>query len=608
MKLIREFDDFEWVRNITPIVDGDDMYARATKGDSFTIRVKEEYRNKGCSDIYLIHGTSQSSIENVVFVDATNGIDVNDGNCNTARDGRALLLKFIEGDGHGHEGFLDVRSGSENDEIEDFCEGNCWWVHPQVIEVVSDNLNENKKDDDFGWAREIPLTFDENHQPSVGDVLVCLPGYNAEPEDGFGESNDPNCAGRGYAEGRIIVVGSVDVWDNNPEGKRLIVWPDEDKSTMYWDYDDICFECGIYGFALTYYTDTLTESDEDNGLDWIINTDPNIPVHFNNVVVGRTYRVEPTEVLYDAIVACDDDMDIFFGAKSVKVKEIDYNIPYNNAFCHSDRRDGVISLLLYFYDEDGYGIGGFWVTDDMVNLYEFYNTINENIEEEDNSLDWIINTDPNVPIPFGSIEEHTTYRAEPTEVLLQAIEACNGDTYMYNNIETAYVIEIIYNHRYDHIFCDSDRSDEVIGLRLQFYGDDGSLSGSFWVTDDMVNLYEHYGKLTENTEDEWAWAKDIEPGIELETNTLYYFEPKLTVDEIEFFGNNITNAPKFKEWLLDIPNCNSSVRTDGGITYLITRPDLPIRVQGWCTETSVDYAQSIYPGVKVVDARQTFNL
>jgi hypothetical protein len=162
--------------------------------------------------------------------------------------------------------------------------------------------------------------------------------------------------------------------------------------------------------------------------------------------------------------------------------------------------------------------------------------------------------------------------------------------------------------RYDHIFCDSDRTDDVIGLRLQFYGDDGSLSGSFWVTDDMVNLYEHYGKLTENTEDEWAWAKDIEPGIELETNTLYYFEPKLTVDEIEFFANNITNAPKFKEWLLDIPNCNSSVRTDGGITYLITRPDLPIRIQGWCTETSVDYAQSIYPGVKVVDARQTFNL
>ena len=443
----------------------------------------------------------------------------------------------------------------------------------------------------------------------MGDVLVCLPGYQAEPEDGVSEKDDPNCAGRGYADGRIIVVGEVVVFQHLPEGKRIVVWPDIEASERYWNYDDdICFDCGVYGFALTYYNNTLTESDEDNSLDWIINTDPNIPVHFNNVVVGRTYRVEPTEVLLQAIEACEDDIDIYFKAKSVKVKEIDYEIRYSGIFCGHDRDDEVVGLHLYFYDEDGYGIDGFWVADDMVTLYESYNTINENIEEEDNSLDWIINTDPNVPIPFGSIEEHTTYRAEPTEVLLQAIEACNGDTHMYNNIETAYVIEIIYDMRYDQYFCDSDRSDEVIGLSLQFYGDDGSLSGSFWVTDDMVNLYEHYGKLTENTEDEWAWAKEIEPGIKLETNTLYYFEPKLTVDEIEFFGNNISNAPKFKEWLLDIPNRNSLVRTDGGITYFITKPDLPIRVEGFCTETNIDYARIIYPGVKVVDARQTFNI
>ncbi|MFN9955722.1 MAG: hypothetical protein ACK55I_21705, partial [bacterium] len=117
-----------------------------------------------------------------------------------------------------------------------------------------------------------------------------------------------------------------------------------------------------------------------------------------------------------------------------------------------------------------------------------------------------------------------------------------------------------------------------------------------------------YNTINENIEgeDEWDWAREIEPGIQLETNTLYYFEPKLTVDEIEFFGNNISNAPKFKELLLDIPNRNSLVRTDGGITYFITKPDLPIRVEGFCTETNIDYARIIYPGVKVVDARQTF--
>ena len=591
MKLIREFDDFGWAKSniINPWILG-------YTGIHFDVEPTRENINE--------------LIEMALSLELSNGDKYDysfvEGGKSREDDIDIILDNF--NNGSSYLGInIDRKLGyGERKDYYDW--KNIKWI--EYSKLIDNGLNENKKDDGFGWAREVPLTFDENHQPSVGDVLICLSGYQAEPEDGVSEKDDPNCAGRGYADGRIIVVGEVVVFQHLPEGKRIVVWPDIEASERYWNYDDdeVCFDCGVYGFALTYYTDTLVESDEDNSLDWIINTDPNIPVHFNNVVVGRTYRVEPTEVLYDAIVACDRDIDIYFKAKSVRVEEIDYETKYSGIFCGYDREDEVVGLQLYFYDEDGYGIGGFWVADDMVTLYESYNTINENTEEEDNSLDWIINTDPNVPIPFYSVLDGKTYRAEPTEVLFQAIEACNGDTYMYNNIETAYVKQISYHMPYNDIFCDSDRTDEVIGLRLEFYGGDGSLSGSFWVTDDMVNLYEHYGKLTENTEDEWSWAKEIEPGIKLETNTLYYFEPKLTVDEIEFFGNNITNAPKFKEWLLDIPNRNSSVRTDGGITYFITKPDLPIRVGGFCTETSIDYARRIYPGVKVVYTRQTFNL
>lgn len=464
MKLIREFDDFGWAKSnlVNPWILG-------YTGIDFDVEPTRENLNE--------------LIEMALSLKMLNankwGKDIRENDIDNLMDyfhsgGSYLGIDFDHELGYGKR---KGRYGWDNIK----------WI--EYSKLIDNGLNENKKDDGFGWAREIPLTFDENHQPSVGDVLVCLPGYQSYSTK-YTEMDDPNCAGKGYADGRIIVVGEVVVFQHLPEGKRIVVWPDIEASERYWDYadDDVCFDCGVYGFALTYYTDTLTESDEDNDLDWIINTDPNIPVHFNNVVVGRTYRVEPTEVL------------------------------------------------------------------------------------------------------------------------LQAIEACNGDTHMYNNIETAYVKQISYRMPYDDIFCDSDRSDEVIGLRLEFYGDDGSLSGSFWVTDDMVNLYEHYGKLTENTEEEWSWAKDIEPGIKLETNTLYYFEPKLTVDEIEFFGNNISNAPKFKEWLLDIPNRNSLVRTDGGITYFITKPDLPIRVEGFCTETNIDYARIIYPGVKVVDARQTFNI
>jgi hypothetical protein len=345
--------------------------------------------------------------------------------------------------------------------------------------------------DDFEWAREIPSTFNEYNQPSVGDVLVCLPGYHAETEWGVSEKNDPNCAGGGYAEGRIIVVGNIDVWDDHPEGKRLIVWPDEEASERYWDYDDeVCFDCGVYGFALTYYNDTLVESDEDNGLKWIIDTDPNVPVHFDSVVKNKRYRVEPTKVLLRALDACGDSLNIYDEAKSAKVEEIIYNSSYYNVFCGSDRDHKVTSLFLKFYDEDDYFIGGFWVADDMVKLYESYNTINENIEGED----------------------------------------------------------------------------------------------------------------------DWTWAKEIEPEIKLEPNTLYYFEPKLAVDEVDFFADNIANAPQFAQWLRELPNINGSVARDGGIKYLITRPDLPIRLQGWCTETSIAYVQSIYPGINVVNARKTFHL
>lgn len=109
-------------------------------------------------------------------------------------------------------------------------------------------------------------------------------------------------------------------------------------------------------------------------------------------------------------------------------------------------------------------------------------------------------------------------------------------------------------------------------------------------------------------EDDWDWVRDINEGIVLEPNTLYYFDPKLTASELEVFANNITNAPEFKSWFLNLPNANSSVVSDGGVKYFMTRPERPIRVGGWCTETDIDYVKRVYPGVNVVNAREYFNL
>ena len=136
------------------------------------------------------------------------------------------------------------------------------WIKYSML--INNGLNENKKEDDgFNWARETKLTFGEDNLPRVGDVLICLPGYHSDASQyGYrNEADDPECAGFGYAEGRIVVVGEVLTFPHNPEEKRIVIWPDLDKSAMYWDYsdDEGCFDCGIYGFALTYYTGTINE-------------------------------------------------------------------------------------------------------------------------------------------------------------------------------------------------------------------------------------------------------------------------------------------------------------------------------------------------------------
>jgi hypothetical protein len=110
--------------------------------------------------------------------------------------------------------------------------------------------------------------------------------------------------------------------------------------------------------------------------------------------------------------------------------------------------------------------------------------------------------------------------------------------------------------------------------------------------------------------DDLDWIREIDPGIHLEPNTLYYFEPKLTANEIDSFANRITNAPKFVEWIKNIPNVNSAVLRQGGINYFVTTEDEPIFVASWCTTTTVRVATRDHnpPVINIIDARKHFNL
>ena len=141
----------------------------------------------------------------------------------------------------------------------------------------------------------------------------------------------------------------------------------------------------------------IKESEEEDGFNWVREIDPNQHIEFRNAVIGKTYRVEFDEILLDALDACNQSTDIYFYAKKAKVSNIDYEIPYNQAYCGSENEEKVISLYLKFdlgfSDVDG---DKFWVTDDMVTLYDIYENLKESEEERD-PFDWIRDTEPPSP-------------------------------------------------------------------------------------------------------------------------------------------------------------------------------------------------------------------
>jgi len=130
------------------------------------------------------------------------------------------------------------------------------------------NYTINESENDFDWIRELPVTIGPNNKPKIGDVLICLPGFEGYLE---GDDDDPNNGGSGYVNGRIIVVGEITELKSALPGKELVIWPNENASREYWNSDMSCFDCGIYGMALTYYIQPLTES---TGFEWIDDITP----------------------------------------------------------------------------------------------------------------------------------------------------------------------------------------------------------------------------------------------------------------------------------------------------------------------------------------------
>jgi hypothetical protein len=109
------------------------------------------------------------------------------------------------------------------------------------------------------------------------------------------------------------------------------------------------------------------------------------------------------------------------------------------------------------------------------------------LKESKDEFDWIRE------VPTGVLFEQAVigkkYRIETTEVLMGALEACDEIEWLYNS--TIATVMRSDTKEYDNIFCDDERKDKVFSLKLNFYHPTQySYYHSFWVTEDMLTLYE----------------------------------------------------------------------------------------------------------------------
>ena len=87
---------------------------------------------------------------------------------------------------------------------------------------------------------------------------------------------------------------------------------------------------------------------EQDDFDWVRDIPIDIP--FTNLEIGKLYRIETTEVLREALVACSKSerlLHAYMGIPAMKSKD-----EYNQIFCDHEREDRVDSVYLEFYDTE----------------------------------------------------------------------------------------------------------------------------------------------------------------------------------------------------------------------------------------------------------------
>jgi hypothetical protein len=100
------------------------------------------------------------------------------------------------------------------------------------------------------------------------------------------------------------------------------------------------------------------------------------------------------------------------------------------------------------------------------------------------------------------------------------------------------------------------------------------------------------------SDDGLDWIRNVEAGVYLQPNTVYYFNPPLgtRTHDKERFIDNIKNADIIKQMLYSVVSDKPK--------YIGITQDM--EVSGWCNMTSIGEARRMYRDYTFVDARKQF--
>ena len=152
-----------------------------------------------------------------------------------------------------------------------------------------------------------------------------------------------------------------------------------------------------------------------------------------------------------------------------------------------------------------------------------------NLLKESDDFNWIRDVKPN--ISFYDVKVDEKYNVELSDDFYEALSQCfgnltPGELMGYKRTTNVRVIDRGMMKHSD-VYCYSGNDNDVISLHLAFYNDNGTdIADSFWVTEEMVNLYPRTTDLNES--DDFDWVRDI--------NTSDYLEPPYFINMKDEYG------------------------------------------------------------------------